>query len=157
MLLLSSRARSGPYAHQVPELLHYILRMANAATPAGSASSRPASVKNGVLKAGRTGAEARGPARNAELPSCRINVTFTRPENDHLNCCISKRYSVRTKPRHRTFRNIICVSGTYGARLSNNLVFCITFVWSIPPVRFHQPYGRNGDVAASRPYGHFLV
>ena len=46
--LSSENHYSGPgggwQVPQVTELLYYILRMANAATPAGSASSRPASV-----------------------------------------------------------------------------------------------------------------
>ena len=47
MLLIhcfQTKRLSGPRMAQVPELLYYILRMADAATPAGSASSRPASV-----------------------------------------------------------------------------------------------------------------
>ena len=46
--LLLDQNRSPPA--QVPKLSHYILRMANAATPAGSASSRPASIK--ILRTG---------------------------------------------------------------------------------------------------------
>ena len=43
---LLSGPGGGSQVTQVTEPLYYILRMADAATPAGSASSRPASVNN---------------------------------------------------------------------------------------------------------------